>query len=125
MATPCPWISLRLKVALLIQEKPTPFTDGIPGSGWFWWFKKRHPNLAMTQAQVLELSRAKDLCPEKVVTFYSNLSELYSKYNYPATHVWNCDETGAHARQNGGGRVWARRGSRSVHSLLPVKNVVI
>ena len=65
----------------------------------------------MRQAQGLELSHAKGLCVENVATFYSNLSELYSKYNYLATHVWNYDERGAQARQNGGGRVWIRRGS--------------
>ena len=30
---------LRLKVALMTQERPTPFTDLIPGRGWLHWFK--------------------------------------------------------------------------------------
>ena len=41
---------LRLKVALLTQEKVTPFKDGIPGNSWFIWFKKRHPNLTTRQS---------------------------------------------------------------------------
>ena len=31
---------LRLKVALLTQERPTPFIDGIPRREWLRWFKK-------------------------------------------------------------------------------------
>ena len=34
---------LRLKVALITQERPTPFTNGIPWCGWLQWFKNRHP----------------------------------------------------------------------------------
>ena len=52
-------------------------------------------------------------------SFYSNLEQLYSKENYPAERIWNSDETGTQASRNGGGRVWARKGSRSVHKVLP------
>ena len=110
---------LRLKVALLTQERPTPFTNGIPGPAWARWFKKRHPNLALWQSQGLDVARAKGLCPAKVSTFYANLQELYEKHDYPSKRIWNCGESGAQAGRNGGGRVWAKRGSRSVHSVVP------
>ena len=38
---------LRLKVAEIIQDRVTPFRDGILGYGWIKWFKKRHLNLAL------------------------------------------------------------------------------
>ena len=110
---------LRLKVALMTQERPTPFTDGIPGRGWLRWFKKRHPDLTRRQAQGLEISRAKGLCAENVASFYTNLEELYQKYQYLADHIWNCDESGAQAGRSGGGRLWTKKGTRSVHTLLP------
>ena len=94
---------LRLKVALMTQERPTPFTDGIPRTGWLCWFKKRHPDLTRRQAQGLELDRAKGLCGENVASFYTNLEELYRKYQYPIDHVWNCDELDAQAGRSGGG----------------------
>ena len=31
---------LRLKVVEMIQERVTPFCDGIPRIGWIKWFKK-------------------------------------------------------------------------------------
>ena len=54
-------------------------------------------------------------------SFYSNLEQLYSKENYPPERIWNSDETGAQAGRNGGGRVWAQKGSRSIHKVLPNK----
>ena len=110
---------LYLKVALLTQERPTPFTNGIPGPTWVQWFKKRHPALALRQSQGLDVVRAKGLCPENLETFYKNLEDLYAKYQYPPEHIWNCDESGAQTGRNRGGRVWAKRGSRSVHIVVP------
>ena len=110
---------LRLKVAEMVQYRVTPFRDGIPGNGWIKWFKKQHPNLTLLLSKGLEFSRARGLCPENVRSFYSNLEHLYNKENYPAERIWNSDETGAQAGRNGGGRVWAKKGSRSVHKVLP------
>ena len=110
---------LRLKVAKMIQYRVTPFRDGIPRNGWIKWFKKRHPNLTLRLSEGLEFSRAKGLCPENVRSFYSNLEQLYNKENYPVERIWNFDKTDAQAGRNGGGRVWARKGSRSVHKVLP------
>ena len=73
---------LRLKVALLTQEKSTPFTNGIPGPTWVHCFKKRHPNLALCQSYAnLDVARAKDLFLANVSMFYRNLEELYKCIN--------------------------------------------
>ena len=79
----------------------------------------QHPNLTLRHSEGLEFSRAKGLCPENVRSFYSNLKQLYSKENYPTERIWNSGETGAQAGRNSGGRVWARKGSRSIHKVLP------
>jgi hypothetical protein len=97
----------------------TPFKDGIPGDSWIHWFKKRHPNLTLRTSQGLDFARARDLCLDKVASFYRNLEELYKTHKYAPENIWNCDESGAHARRNGSGLVWALRGSRIVHSLIP------
>ena len=98
---------LKLKVALLTQERATPFLNGIPGYGWLHWFQKCHPTLTTRQSQGLEVSRATGLCTENVATFYKNLQELYEKYKYPHENIWNCDKSGARAGKYGGRRVWA------------------
>ena len=46
-AYPLSMDQLRLKVAEMVQERVTPFCDGIPRNGWIKWFKKRNPNLIL------------------------------------------------------------------------------
>ena len=110
---------LRLKVATITQERVTPFHDGIPGGSWVRWFKKRHPELTLRTSQGLDFARARGLYPENVASFYSNLEQLYRTHRYGPENIWNCDESGAQASRNGGGLVWARKGSQTVHSLMP------
>lgn len=78
---------LRLKVALITQERVTPFKDGIPGDSWVRWFKKRHPDLIMRQSQGLEFARTKGLCAENVASFYNNLEQAYQAQNYPPERI--------------------------------------
>ena len=120
-AYPLSMDQLRLKVVEMIQERVTPFRDGILENGWIKWFRERHPNVTLQNFEGLKFSRARGLCPENVRSLYCNLEQLYSKQNYPAGRIWNSDETGAQVGRNGGGRVWARKGSRSVHKVLPNK----
>jgi hypothetical protein len=66
------------------------------------------------------VKRARNLCPENVASLFGNLQLLYSTHSYPPNHIWNCDEAGAHAGRNGGGTlVFAKKGCRSVHSIIP------
>jgi hypothetical protein len=108
---------LRMKVAMITQERVTPFKDGLPGGGCIRWFRKRHSDLSMRNSQGLEFARARRLCHKNMESFYANLAEVYQRYKYPPDHIWNSDESGAH--RNGGGRVWAKRGSINVQSLMP------
>jgi hypothetical protein len=66
-------------------------------------------------SQGLDVGRARGLCPENVSTFYENLETMLQR-GYEAQ---NCDESGAQAGSNGGGRVLAKRGLQSVHSIIP------
>ena len=54
-AYPLSMDQLRLKVAEMVQERVTPFRDGIPRNGWIKWFRKRHPNLTLRNSQELEV----------------------------------------------------------------------
>lgn len=87
-------LTLKMNVADITRNCSTPFWNGIPGDGWFRWFRKHHPELTLRVALPLSSSRAKGLCKENVGSFYGNLSELYSLHGYPPKRVWNCDESG-------------------------------
>ena len=85
---------LKLKVVEITQGRMTPFIN-------------------------LDLNRTKALCPTNVAQFYENLEGLYQEHQYDTSQVWNCDETRAQANKNGEAMVFARRGIRSVHTLVP------
>ena len=85
---------LRLKVAQATQTRETPWSaTWVPGKSWLRSFKQRHPELVNRKNQPLELVRARGLCPSAAANFYCNLKELYDTWNYPPSHIWNCDES--------------------------------
>jgi hypothetical protein len=86
---------LRQKVSEICQDKPNPFTHGIPRQRWLRWFRRRHLKLTFRSSQGLEVNMAKNLCPENVVSLFGNLQSLYATQSYPPDHIWNCDELGA------------------------------
>ena len=108
---------LRLKVAEMTQVRLTPFPNGIPGLSWVKWFRRRHPDLSLLVAQGVETGRARGLCPENVYSFYENLVEAYQEQKYPASQIWNADESGAQAGRTGGAMVVASKGAKQAHSV--------
>jgi hypothetical protein len=109
---------VKLKVAMITQDKDTPFTDGILGLGWLRWFKRRHPELSVRMAQGLDAKRAQGLCTENVKSFYDNLAYLYATYKCSPSCIWNCDESGMQAGRNGGAYVLAITGSQACIKLF-------
>ena len=108
---------LRLKVALAIQTRATPWNAiGLLGKGWFRRFKIRHFEIATRKLQGLDISRARALCPIINETLYANLEEIYNAFHYLPSHIWNYDESGVQAGKSGGASVLAKHGSKSVHS---------
>ena len=113
-------MELRRKFAKMTQDRWTPFKDFILGCGWLRWFRNRHPELTLRSAQALEEAHAKGLNPNSVASFYDNLQAAYQQHAYPPSHIWNADKSGAQAGRTGGGTlVFARRGTKSVHSTVP------
>ena len=113
-------IQLRLKVAVATQGRSSPWSGyGVLGKGWLRRFRRRHPQLVNRHSQGLEVARARALNLTTAEILYSNLEFLYSSYKYPATHIWNCDQSGVHGGHSSGAIVLAKCGTRSVHSIEP------
>ena len=112
-------LQLKNKVAEITQDRITPFKNGQPGKSWVKWFRIRHPHLVLRMPQGLDHKRARALCPENAAKFYSNLEVLYLEHKYPENCIWNVDESGYQANQNGLGKVFAKRGVRGIHQILP------
>ena len=71
------------------------------------------------KSQPLKLARARGLCPSAATSFYFNLKELYDTWNYPPSHIWNCDESEVQAGRSGGATLLAKVKSKSVHTIEP------
>ena len=56
---------------------------------------------------------------ENAAKFYSNLEVLYLEPNYLENCIWNVDESGCQANQNRLGKVFAKRGVRGIHHIIP------
>ena len=110
---------VKAKVAEIIQERITPFTNGIPGKSWLKWFKARHPTLVLRIPQGLDYKRAKAVNPTSCAEFYNNLVSLYDKHSYPPYCIWNIDETGCSASQSGLAKVFAKKGIKGAHKTMP------
>ena len=118
MSCPLNITELKTKVAELTQTRWTPFTNGIPGKSWIKWFRNRHLDLVLRVPEGLDLNRARALCPQNVQRFYKNIKDLYKQHQYEPWQIWNCDETGAQTNKNGEGVVIAKRGTRSIHTIV-------
>ena len=109
---------LKAKVGEITQTKLTPFTNGIPRKSWI-KIKNRNPDLVLRVPKGLDLNRARALCPQNVERFYQNLKDLCDQYHYEPHQIWNYDEIGAQANKNDQRVVIARKGTRSVHTIVP------
>ena len=112
---------LKNKVAQVTQDRLIPFKDGIPGRSLVKWFRLRHPELVLKVSQGLDQRRAKALNSKNVARFYSNLEQRYLQYNYSPHCIWNIDENGCQASQNGLGKVFAKRRLRCIHQVIPTE----
>ena len=66
-----------------------------------------------------KVARTKAVNPTTVHGFYSNLLQLYNKFAYTPSHIWNVDESGYNASKSGLNKVLIRKGMRSFHAQIP------
>ena len=100
---------LRLKVATTTQTRKTPWNvSGMLRLGWLCRFCSKHPEISSKRLQGMEVARTRALCPTTAETLYANLERLYTSYNYPPSHIWNCNEVEMQAGRFGGATVLAK-----------------
>ena len=98
---------------------PNPFPKGGGKAGYDWLqgFLKRHPQISVRQPEATSAARARGFNRASVTTFYSLLAQLLDKYHYPATNIWNVDETNISAVQTKPSKILARKGKKQVGAL--------
>ncbi|XP_067216924.1 uncharacterized protein [Linepithema humile] len=97
------------------------------GKHFYYDFIKRNPGLSLRTPEPTSLLRSVGFNRPQVKLFYDNLKSLYEKYNFEASDIFNCDETGVstvHKQQ----KVLAVEGIRQVGNLTSAergKNVTV
>ena len=71
------------------------FNDNRPGRTWFYGFLRRHPDLKMSKAEKLEISRAMACSEESVMSWFQEFRSILAEYNINSPdQIYNCDESG-------------------------------
>ena len=83
----------------LRQENGEPlFENNNPTDKWYNGFLKRQPILTQRIAKNLAMCRGKSYTYEIAEEWYNSVAKLYNELwpdgKVPASHLWNCDESG-------------------------------
>ncbi|KAJ4447007.1 hypothetical protein ANN_08995 [Periplaneta americana] len=75
------------------QENETEEDKREAGKDWFYGFLRRHPKLSLRKPEAKGVNRILAFNEDEIQRAYSNLESLFSKFNFPATRIYNVDET--------------------------------
>nr|XP_012234647.1 PREDICTED: uncharacterized protein LOC105679296 [Linepithema humile] len=98
----------------------------LAGKDWLCNFLKR-TNMAVRKPEQTSINRVISFNESDVNIFFDNLELLFEKYNFPASKIWNMDETGISNVQQPENIV-AEKGQRRVASIVTAergKNVTL
>lgn len=89
-------LAYKYAVALNVNERiPAKWhTTGLAGENWLYHFMKRHPELALRQAENTSLSRNTSFSKHNVGTYFDNLEALFTRVNVSPSRILNLDESG-------------------------------
>lgn len=85
----------------------------LAGEGWLSGFLKRCGDVSIRKPEHTSLSRILGFNKADVAKFYSNLEDVYEKYGFTASRIFNCDETGVNTVGNAV-KVLAKKGQKQV-----------
>lgn len=87
------------------------------GKDWLYLFLQRHPELRLRTPENTSAARAAGFNKVSVETFFSYLGAMYDKYSFPASRIYNCDETGITTVPNKPVKIISLKGKKQVGSF--------
>lgn len=106
-------IAYQLASRLGISHKFNTATE-MAGQDWFRAFMKRHPELSLRKPEATSAARAHGFNKVAVSKFFKVAGEVMEKYHFPASRIFNCDETGITVVPKSMGNIVSLRGKKQV-----------
>lgn len=94
------------------------------GRDWVDNFLKRHSELVLRQSATTSLVRAMGFNEVQVNRFYDNLKEMYDKYQFKPSRIYNFDETGMSTVPKKTPKVITTKGKKVVAKLVSAERGV-
>ena len=80
------------------------------GKDWLYSFITRNPSISLCQPEATSLSRAAGFNQIEVDKFFDLLRELYTKFHFTSSQIYNVDETGVSKQRKSHERFLLQRG---------------
>lgn len=90
---------------------------GMAGRDWVYGYLKRHPTLSFRQPENKSFARAAAFNKPNVAAIFELLGELIDKYHFPASRIFNTDETGITTVPNKPPKILSLKGKKQVGVL--------
>ena len=96
-------------------------TEKSAGKDGLYGFLRKQPSISLRRPEPTSIQRNLGFNRVAVDTFYRNLGELYSKYKFPASRIFNLDETGLTNVQTKCQRVLSPKGVKQLGATTSQK----
>ncbi|KAJ4425442.1 hypothetical protein ANN_28057, partial [Periplaneta americana] len=87
------------------------------GKDFYYNFLKRHPNLSLQTAESTSSQRAVGFNRPQVSRFFDKLGDLQNQFHFPASRIFNADETGISCVHINDTKVLSVKGKKQVGKL--------
>jgi hypothetical protein len=88
------------------------------GTDWFYGFMSRNPSVSLRKPEATSLSRVIGFRRNEVQRFFDNLTSVYDKEKFDASHIFNVDETGMSTVQQQRQKILAPHGKKQVGKIV-------
>lgn len=89
----------------------------LAGRDWVYNFMKRHQEISLRRPENTSAARAAAFNKPNVLKFFNLLGELFDKFNFPPSRVYNCDETGITTVPNKPSKILSMKGKKQIGVL--------
>nr|XP_029709147.1 uncharacterized protein LOC115255307 [Aedes albopictus] len=97
----------------------------LAGYDWACGFRKRHPQLALRSPEPTSMARAQEFNKVAVSGFFDVLERIFDATTFPASRVYNVDETGILTVPTKTSKVLSLRGKRQVGCISSAERGVL